>query len=144
MKTVEHQLEESLATERMIALLSVGFSLLATALSILGLYGVIAFMATQRSREIGIRMALGALSGRVVWLVMSEAVLIVAIGITIAIPLAIALGGLVRSELFGIEPANPAAIILPVLLLTGIALLARFIPAQRAASSDPLRVLRYE
>ncbi|HEX4810352.1 MAG TPA: FtsX-like permease family protein [Bryobacteraceae bacterium] len=144
MKTMEHQLEESLVTERMIASLSAGFSALATSLSILGLYGVMAYMVTQRAREIGIRMAFGALSGSVVWLLMREVVLIVAIGIAVALPLAFGLGRLVRSELFGIQPADPASLVLPVLLLTAIALLAGFIPARRAASSDPLHVLRYE
>jgi predicted permease len=144
MKTTEHQLEESLVTERMIATLSTGFSILATALSVIGLYGVMAYMVTQRSREIGIRMALGAMSGNVIWLVMREVSLLVAIGITVALPIAFGSARFVQSELFGIKPTDAASIASAVLLLAGVALFAGYVPARRAASSDPLRILRYE
>ena len=144
MKTMDDQLEESLVTERMITSLSTGFSLLATALSILGLYGVMAYMVTQRAREIGIRMALGALPGGVIWLVMREVVVLVAVGVLAAVPLALGLGRFVRSELYGVQPADPLSIVGSVFLLGAVAMLAGFIPARRAASADPLRVLRYE
>ncbi len=106
-KTVEQQLDESLATERMIASLSTGFTLLAVALAVLGLYGVMAYMATQRAREIGIRMALGAQFGNVVWLVMREVMVLIAAGIAVAVPLSLGLTRLIRSELYGIQPADP-------------------------------------
>ncbi len=126
MKTMDRQLEESLVTERMITSLSTGFSLLATALSILGLYGVMAYMITQRAREIGIRMALGALPGGVIWLVMREAVVLVALGVLAALPLALALGRFVRSELYGVQPADPLSIAGSVFLLGAVAMLAGF------------------
>ncbi len=144
MKTVEHQLEESLATERMIAFLSAGFSLLATTLSVLGLYGVMAYMVVQRSREIGIRMALGAMAGRVIWLVMREVVAVLAAGVAIALPLVFGLTRAVRSELYGVGPTDPVSIVFAIALLSLVALLAGYLPARRAASADPLRVLRYE
>jgi predicted permease len=144
MKTVEHQLDESLATERMIATLSTGFSILATALSVLGLYGVMAYMVAQRAREIGIRIALGAMYGNVIWLVMREVLLLIVIGITMALPLVFGLSRLVRSQLYGVQPADSASIIFAMLVLSAVALVAGYIPARRAAASDSLRVLRYE
>ena len=144
MKTVEKQLDESLATERMIASLSTGFTILAVVLAVLGLYGVMAYMAMQRAREIGIRMALGAQFGNVVWLVMREVVVLVVAGVAVAVPLALGLARLIRSELYGIQPADPLSIGAAVSLLSAIALLAAFVPARRAASADPLSVLRYE
>ena len=144
MKTVERQLEESLVTERMIASLSTVFTILAVALAVLGLYGVMAYVVTQRAREIGIRVALGAMFGNVVWLVMREVVELVAAGIAVAIPLALALSRFIGSQLYGVEATDPLSIATAALLLTGIAMLAGFIPARRAASADPLDVLRYE
>jgi predicted permease len=144
MKTVTHQLEESLVTERMIASLSTVFTILAVALAVLGLYGVMAYMVTQRAREIGIRVALGAMFGNVVWLVMREVVLLVAVGIAVAVPLALALARFIGSELYGIKPTDPISIAAAALLLAGIAMLAGFVPARRAASADPLDILRYE
>ena len=144
MKTVERQLEESLVMERMIASLSTVFTILAVALAVLGLYGVMAYMVTQRAREIGIRVALGAMFGNVVWLVMREVVVLVAAGIAVGLPLALALSRFIGSQLYGIEPTDPISIAIAALLLAGIAMLAGFIPARRAAAADPLDVLRYE
>jgi predicted permease len=144
MKTLERQLEESLVTERMIATLSTLFGVLATLLAILGLYGVMAFMVARRSREIAIRMALGAQSGNVVWLVMREVLLLVAGGIAVGLPASFALSGLVRTQLYGIEPNDPASIVLAVLLLSVVAILAGYLPARRAAAYEPVRVLRSE
>jgi ABC-type antimicrobial peptide transport system permease subunit len=144
MKTVKYQLEESLVTERMIASLSTVFTILAVALAVLGLYGVIAYMVTQRAREIGIRMALAAVSGHVVWLVMREVLLLIAAAIAVAVPLALALSRLIGSQLYGINPTDPLSIAIAALLLAVIAAVAGFVPARRAASADPLEALRYE
>jgi ABC-type antimicrobial peptide transport system permease subunit len=144
MKTLERQLNESLVTERMIAMLSTAFGGLATVLAVIGLYGVMAFLVTRRAREIGIRMALGAQQGNVVWLVMREVLGLVAIGIAAGLPAALALAGLVRAQLYGIGPNDPLAIVLATGVLAVVALLAGYIPARRAATYDPVRVLRAE
>jgi predicted permease len=142
--TTEQQLKESLVTERMIASISTGFTVLAVALAVLGLYGVMAYLVTQRAREIGIRVALGALFGNVVWLVAREVVLLVFVGIAAGIPLALGLARLIQSELYGISSTDPVSILVAAGLLSCIAMLAGFVPARRAASTDPLTVLRYE
>jgi predicted permease len=144
MKTLTRQLDESLVTERMVAALSSVFGVLATVLAIIGLYGVMAYMVTRRSREIGIRMALGAMRGNVVWLVMREVVTLVGIGIAVGLPAALALTHLVESQLYGVKADDPAAMALATALLAAVALLAGYIPARRAAGFDPVRVLRYE
>lgn len=144
MKTVEHQLEESLVTERMIASLSTVFTILAVVLAVLGLYGVMGYMVTQRAREIGIRVALGARFGNVVWLVMREVVLLVIAGIAVGVPLALGLARFIQSEVYGISPTDPISIAAAAGLLSGIAIFAAFVPARRAALADPLQVLRYE
>jgi len=144
MKTVEQQVDDSLATERMIASLASGFSLIAIALAAIGLYGVMAYMVTQRAREMAIRVALGAMAGRVIWLVMREVVLLVATGIALALPLILVLNRLVRSELYGVPPGDPLSITFSILVLGCVALLAGYIPARRAMHVDPMVALRYE
>jgi ABC-type antimicrobial peptide transport system permease subunit len=144
MKTLTRQMDESLVTERMVATLSSVFGALATVLAIIGLYGVMAYMVTRRSREIGIRMALGAMRGNVVWLVMREVLTLVGIGIAVGLPAAFALTHLVESQLYGVKASDPAAMALATALLAAVALLAGYIPARRAAGFDPVRVLRYE
>src|SRR5262249_6676899 len=143
-KTLERQMDDSLVTERMIATLSSAFGALATLLAVIGLYGVMAFLVTRRAREIGIRMALGAQRGSVVWLVMREVLLLVAVGVTGGGRAAVALASLVRAQLYGVEPADPLSLLLGTLLLAGVSILAGYLPARRAAAYDPVRVLRYE
>jgi predicted permease len=144
LKTLERQLDESLIAERLIATLSTAFGILATALAILGLYGVMAYMVTRRAREIGIRMALGAAAGSVLWLVMREVLVLVAAGIGAGLPLAWGLTRLIQAELYGVTPNDPLSMALATLLLAAVALLAGYVPARRAAGYDPVRVLRYE
>jgi predicted permease len=144
MKTVDRQLDESLITERMIATLSGVFGALATVLAIIGLYGVMAYMVARRAREIGIRMALGALAGNVVWLVMREVLVVLGAGIAAGLPLAWYLSKLVQTQLYGIDPMDAVSIASATALLAAVALLAGYIPARRAAGYDPSRVLRYE
>jgi predicted permease len=144
MKTLERQLDESLVTERLVATLSSVFGALATLLAIIGLYGVMAYMVTRRSREIGIRMALGALAGNVVWLVMREVLVLVGIGIAVGLPAAFAVTRLASSQLYGVSANDPLAMATATALLAAVALLAGYIPASRAAAYDPVRVLRYE
>jgi predicted permease len=144
MRTTEQQLNNSLTTERLIASLSAVFGLLATLLAIIGLYGVMAYTVSRRTREIGIRIALGALGGNVIWMVMKEVVLLVAIGLAFGIPAAFGLARLVRSQLFGLTPNDPATMLLAALGLAMVACAAGYIPAWRASRVDPIRALRYE
>ncbi len=144
MKTLEQQLDESLVAERMIATLSSVFGVLATVLATIGLYGVMAYMVERRSREIGIRMALGAQTAGVLWLVMREVLLLVAAGLAAGLPAAWFLTQFVRTQLYGVEPNDPLSIAAATALLGAVALLAGYLPARRAAAYDPVRVLRYE
>jgi predicted permease len=142
MKTLGRQVDEALVTERMIATLSSLFSLLATVLAIVGLYGVTAYTVARRSREIGIRIALGAESGTVIRLVMREIVILVAAGILTGLPAAMVLTHLAQAQLYGVEANDLWSIAPPIVVLTIATLIAAYLPARQAARSDPNRALR--
>jgi putative ABC transport system permease protein len=144
MKTLESQLDETLLTDRLIALLSAGFGFLATVLASVGLYGVMAFVVARRRKELGIRLALGAQPGFVIWLVMREVLLLLAIGLAIGIPSAMALGRYVSAQLYGIQGNDPWMAGWTLLLLTLVSAAAGLIPAHRASRIDPILALRYE
>ena len=141
---MEDQIDESLSAQRAMAALSAFFGILATLLAAIGLYGVMAYTVTRRTREIGIRLALGAGRASLVKLVLREVALLTAFGVAIAIPMALAVTRLVRSELHGIVPNDPLSIAAAALVLASVALLAGYIPAERATRVDPLTALRYE
>jgi predicted permease len=143
-RTVDHQVENSLVTERLLATLSTVFGALATLLAAVGLYGVMAFMVTRRTREIGIRMALGASSGSVVWLIMREVLILAVTGLAIGLAAALGLTRLVEAQLFGIQATDTATMILATLGIAAVALLAGYLPARRATAVDPMRALRFE
>ena len=143
-KTVESQLDETLLTDRLVALLSAGFGFLATVLASIGLYGVMAFVVARRRKELGIRLALGAQPGGVIWLVMREVLILLAIGLGIGVPSALALGRYVSAQLYGIQPNDPWMAAGTLLLLTIISAAAGLIPAHRASRIDPILALRYE
>jgi predicted permease len=144
LKTLSSQLDETLLTERLIALLSAGFGLLATLLAAVGLYGVMAFVVTRRTKEMGVRMSLGAKPGSVIWLVMKEVLLLLSIGLVIGAPAALGLGQLVGTQLYGIKANDPAIALTTVAILMTVAALAGLIPARRASRIDPILALRYE
>jgi ABC-type antimicrobial peptide transport system permease subunit len=144
LKTLAAQLDETLLTERLTAMLSAGFGLLATLLAAIGLYGVMAFVVTRRTKEMGLRMALGAHSRTVIWLVMKEVLLLLGIGLAIGLPSAIGLGRFVATQLYGIKGGDLRIAAGSVLLLAIVALLAGLIPARRASRIDPILALRYE
>jgi ABC-type antimicrobial peptide transport system permease subunit len=144
MRTTQEQLDNSLTTERMIASLSIAFGILATLLATIGLYGVMAYTVARRTREIGIRMALGALAGNVIWMVMREVLSLVVIGVAVGVPAALGLTRLVRSQLYGVDSYDASTLALATLGLAVIACLAGYLPALRASRVDPIRALRYE
>ena len=144
MKTLEAQLDETLLSDRLIAMLSAGFGLLATILASVGLYGVMAFVVVRRKKELGIRLALGAQPGGVIWLVMREVLLLLALGLAIGIPAAWAAGRYVSTQLYGIEPNDLSIAFWTMLLLTVVSAAAGLIPAHRASRIDPILALRHE
>ncbi|HYL78996.1 MAG TPA: FtsX-like permease family protein, partial [Bryobacteraceae bacterium] len=144
MRTMQEQLVLELMTDRLVASLATVFGLLATALAAVGLYGVMAFSVTRRTREIGLRMALGAHSSNVSWLVIKEVMLLVATGVAMALPAAWALTRFVQSQLYNIKPNDPLTIAAATLLLASVAAVAGYIPARRATRVDPIQALRHE
>jgi predicted permease len=144
MKTMQVRIDNTIYTDRLIATLAGAFGVLATVLAAIGLYGVIAFMVARRTTEIGVRMALGAVEGDVLRMVMREVALLIGAGIVIGIPAAFVLGGLVESQLFGLKAADPWVFIGAALLLAMIALAAGWIPARRAMRISPIQALKYE
>ncbi len=144
METLEKQQQESLIAERLVAALSAGFGILATLLAAIGVYGVMAYVVAQRTREIGVRMALGAARGDVVWLVMKDVLVLAAIGIAIGLPAALALTKLAKSQLFGIQPNDALTIALATVAIALVAALSGYVPARRATLVDPVRALRWE
>lgn len=144
MKTLAKAQENSLVTERLVASLSSAFGLLATLLAAIGLYGVMAYTVARRTREIGVRMALGAAGRDVIWLVMKEVLILIVIGVGIALPLAFGLTGLVKAELYGITPNDPLSLIVATAAIGAVAMIAGYLPARRATAIDPMRALRWD
>jgi predicted permease len=143
-RSVDEQISNSLLVERLIASLSTVFGLLATLLAILGLYGVMAYTVARRTREIGIRVALGALEGHVIWMVMREVLAVVLIGVACGLAAALALTHLIQTQLYGITGFDPATIAVAALGLLVVACVAGYLPAVRASRVDAMQVLRYE
>jgi ABC-type antimicrobial peptide transport system permease subunit len=136
--------DDSLQTDRFIARLAGAFGLLAMLLASIGLYGIMAYTVARRTRDIGIRMALGAQPGGVLWLVLRETLLLVLIGVAVGLPLAFGGTRLIKSMLFGMGIVDPVAMIVPAITLAAVAALAGFLPARRAMRVDPMVALRYE
>ena len=143
-QTLDQNLANSLATDRMITELSGAFGVLATILVCIGLYGIMAYAVAGRTNEIGIRAALGAQRASLLWLVLKESLLLVLVGVVIGVPIIFAAGKWISSLLFGVKPADPLALGAAALLMFVVAVFACYIPARRAMRIDPLIALRHE
>jgi len=143
-KTLAAQIDDSLIPERLITWLSTIFGLLATLLAAVGLYGVVAFSVTRRTREIGVRIALGALPGDVLWLFLKQMAVLVGAGVVIGAGAALAATRLLGTMLYDVKPADPLAFIAAAAVLIATATLAAYLPARRATRVDPMTALRYE
>ena len=142
--TLEQVVSETVARPRFLTWLLVAFGALAVGLAVLGVYGLLSYTVAQRTREIGVRIALGANSGNILRLVVGEGAALCAAGAALAIPVSLAAGRLVRSLLFGVRPADPAVFAGASLFLVAVAAAAAALPARRAASIDPIEALRNE
>jgi predicted permease len=143
-RPISDVIERTLLQETMIAKLTTLFGLLALILASLGLYGVVAYGVSRRTREIGVRIALGALRAQVTWMALKSALILVVIGVAIGLAVALASGRLISGLLFGLDPANLETLLQASLVLIGVALVAGFWPAHRASRLDPVRALRQE
>jgi predicted permease len=142
--TIEQQIGESLVQERLLAILASFFGALALVLACIGLYGVMSYAVARRTREIAIRMAVGARRGTVIWMVLRVTLALIGIGVVFGIPGILMSMRFVKAELFGVTPGDPATIAFPVLILLGIAAAAGYLPVRRASRVDPMMALRYE
>ncbi len=143
--TVKSQVAESVYSDRLVAWLTSAFGLLATTLAAVGLYGLIAYTVARRTPEIGVRIALGADAASVLWLVMREVLVLASVGVTLGIPLALALKRVVKSQLFGVASGNVILFVAgAAVALLAAAVIAGLLPARRATKVDPMVALRYE
>ena len=144
LRTMDAEVDRSASDERALAFLAIGFSVLAMILAAVGLYGVLAYSTEQRTREIGVRLALGAQRTSVVVLVVREMAIIAAVATVVALPSVVALARLFRSELYGVTTFDPVTLVCAVLLTAVMVTLAAVLPARRAASVEPMQALRTE
>jgi len=144
MRTQQDQIEQTIGPERFFAGFASAFGLTAVLLASLGLYGVLAYGVARRTPEIGIRVALGAERGDVLWLVLRESLVMVAAGLAVGLPSALAITRLARSAVYGIEPGDPVSFVAGTVALLTVASVAAWLPARRAAHIDPLVALRHE
>ena len=144
LRTMAEQADISIVRERLIASLAAAFALLATVLAAVGVYALIAYNVTRRTREIGIRVALGAENQTVIWIVMREVFALVLAGACIALPAAWALARLVASQLYGVAPHDALSMAIATLLLAAVAAMAGYLPARRALRINPIAALGSE
>ena len=144
LKTMPQQVQENVFLDRLLTVLAAAFALLATLLAAIGLYGVLAYTVSQRTRELGLRMVLGADAGRVLRLILQQVGKMAAVGGTLGLIAALGLGHLARSQLFELESYDPVVLGLSALLLAAVAIGSGLVPAMRASRIEPMRALRYE
>jgi ABC-type antimicrobial peptide transport system permease subunit len=142
--TMNNLVSDSLTRDAMITKLAGFFGALAVLLACIGIYGIMAYAVAGRTSELGLRMALGAQRGNILWLVLRESMLLVLIGVAIGLPAVYGAGKLISSLLFGLTAADPLALTIATALMFVVAAVAGYIPARRAARTDPIVALRYE
>jgi len=142
--TLDEQVARSFTNQRLVAQLSAFFGLLAVFLSCIGIYGVMSYVVTRRTNEIGIRMALGAGRPKMLWMVLREILILVSVGVVIGVPATLAGDRLVSNMLFGLKPTDPVTLVAATALLLIVAAIAGYLPARRASLVDPMVALRYE
>jgi len=142
--TGEQIVARSLAGQRFATLLMFVFAALGTLLAAVGLYGMLTYAVSQRSQEIGIRMALGARRGEVLRMVLRQGMILVAVGMVAGLVGALALGRLMRSQLFNVSPADPATFVIIAVWFSAVGFLSCWLPARRATQIDPMEALRHE
>lgn len=142
--TLSRRMQDSMSRERLLAAVSGYFGLLALALALIGLYAALAYSIAKKRRDLGVRLALGATPGRVLWAVMGEAAPVVGIGLVVGLAMSLSMTQVTGSLLFGVTPNDPVTLARALALLAGAAFLASYLPARRAAQLDPLTVLREE
>jgi ABC-type antimicrobial peptide transport system permease subunit len=143
-KTQAAQIDQTMNQEIIFARLCTGFAILALVIACIGLYGTTAYTVARRTGEIGIRMALGAQRGVVVWMVLRQVLVLAAVGLAISVPTALGTSKFIESFLFGVKPNDPVALTLAVAILLSAALLAGYVPARKASRIDPMTALRHE
>jgi predicted permease len=144
LQSLNAEIDTTLTSERILSFLAASFGVVAAFITAIGLYGVLAYSIAQRTREIGVRMALGATRGTVVRMVLSEVLLMTGLSIGVAIPLSLALGSFVRNQLYGVSYRDPATLFFVVISIAVLALIAASVPARRAVQVQPITALRYE
>lgn len=143
-RTQQQQIDQSIQQERTFASLTAGFGSLALILACIGIYGIMAYTVTRRTNEIGIRLALGAQAGQVMWMILSEACWLAVAGAGAGLGVALLITKYLRAMLFGLKPEDPLTLLLAALLLLAVALLASFLPARAASRVNPIQALRHE
>ena len=142
--TIEERLRQSLVRERLLSMLATFFAGLALTLACIGLYGIMAYGVVRRTREIGIRIAIGAGRRSVMWMVVREIFVLVVAGAALGTVASLAAARYISHQLFGVSPGDPIATAAAVLLLLGVTFAAGYLPARRASRINPIVALRYE
>lgn len=144
LRTMGEQIDQNLSNDRLTELLAISFGLLATLLAGIGLYGVLAYVTAQRTREIGVRIALGSSRVAISRIVLTDVLKLAAISLAVAVPCALGLARLLRSQLFGVESSDPITFLTVTALIALVAIVSALVPAHRAATVDPIEALRTE
>jgi ABC-type antimicrobial peptide transport system permease subunit len=142
--SLEEQVDGSIATQSLIAQLSSFFGIIAVFLGCIGIYGLLSYSVARRTSEFGVRLALGARSHMLLWMVLRESILQLAFGLAIGVPLALSSTGILKSQLYELSPLDPTAISIAIAAVSVMTVVAAWLPARRATKIDPMQALRTE